>query len=1365
MTRSTALQALLLATSTLAPIAAAGQTAAQSGKAAAIRVLLDQAQYWRAQYQADKASDALRRALVLDPDNADVLAIQAQSEADDGQTEAARTALAKLKTIRPDDPRIPGVEQTLNTGPIDSATLALARDLARTGKPDAAIAAYRRAFKSDAPPPMFAAEFYETLGTSSEDWTVARAGLAAVLRANPDNLSAQLAYAELLTYHAQSRDEGIARLGELTKNPAIAERATKDLRQSLTWLAVSRSSLPQYDVYLASHPDDPEIAQLAESARSNTGELRSAGYGALQSNRLDEAETQFTAALQANAKDADSLIGLALVRLKQNRAAEGKDLIRQAVALDPAKAETFQALLDDQPGPPGEAAHHSRTIDYAAVAQRRVRAQYAKIAALTNAGAFAQAETLLIKIAGRQPNAATQLYRADIQARAGRLTEAEAGYRAVLAKHPRNVQALGGLAGVLARDGKQDEAEALFARAAALPGGEAVGPAHANALRLQAERMTDPVAQIGAYRAAVAADPSSPWLRLTLARALIDQHDAAAACAVMAPLANDPKPSIDQLQASIYFASQVHDDAQVTALLARLPPKARTSQLLALAAESRTRLELRDAGALGNADATRDRLLGLAAAPDPSGQRVAAYADALIRAGDKRAAREAVRIALASRPATAQQRVVYAGVLLGAGYVDDARRITQRVTPVDATLSARLAQVQDGAAVASSDTLNAAGNPAAAYDELAPRLAASPGNTDLNLALARLYTSNKQPAKAVQITQGLLQRNPDSLAVRSSAIYAKLAAGDTAQAHELAQATAAQFPDEPQAWLDLANVERARGHSGQALRDLQTARALRQKQLAPPGDSAASTARDNRPPGAAAAAPVRRQYAQYAAYIPANTASDAAPEIAPEPVTREYAQYGELPIEGGPASSPLVSSGYAPYAAVSPPITGRPAGSPLHVDPVSIDLAQNVQAQDASAGNPFHPGSSPLPTLDEPAPPASAMPGRTPGSAPPDGLTAQIDQGIQQVQQEVAPHFDASLYLRGRTGTDGFEKLLELGAPLEASYSPGGYGRLKVVVTPTYLYSGQSNDAFDQGRFGTNPLGAAGPAAARVQTQGTAGAALAVGYAYDILTADIGASPLGFREQNVVGGIQLSPKLSDTATLQLLVERRVVTDSVLAYAGEKDSHSGETWGGVTRSRGHIQINGSFGLTQYFAGGGGGYLTGDKVARNTEFDAALGATYPVWRNATQELRLGAEIFYFSYDKNLSGFSLGQGGYFSPQQFYAILLPVSWRDQLTPDVRVQLGGSIGYQSYHSSSSDVFPNDAVLQAQLVSLAAATGANTTIAGTRGSGVAGGINGEVDYRIRPNLHIGARAGFDHSGVFSEGTGLIYARYVFDDTI
>jgi predicted Zn-dependent protease len=1415
MIRLSALRALLLASTALAALAVprdgAAQSAAspstQSGTADAIRVLLDQANYWRSQFQDDKANEALSRVLVLDPNNADALAMQAQAAADNGNQAVAKAALAKLKSVRPDDPRIPGVEQALKMAPVDPKALAEARDLARDGKPAEAVAAYRRAFNSDTPPPGLATEYYQTLASTDGDWRIPRAGLAQVLRSNPQDLRAQLAYAELLTYHLETRSEGVDRLSKLALNPAIADRATKDLRQSLTWLPVSPSSVPQYDIYLAKHPDDTTIAKLEQAAKSNSGELRSSGFDALHNDDLPEAEAEFTAALKVNPNDTDAMVGLGLVRLQQQRRKEGIALLQQAIALDPSKADQYQPLIDGAGGRTqfagnqgnGNEGNRNQGYDrfdraryaryYARLYGRRIRAQYARIGNLVSRGEFAQAEALLRRVSGRRMTLGNLTYLADIEARAGRLDEAESDYRAVLAKSPRNVQALGGLAGVLERQGKQDEADTLYAQVASLPGGAPFGEAHANALRLQAQQLTDPLARIGMYRAAVAAAPEDPWIRLELARALLAQHDDGAARQVMASVGTGPHPKTDQIEAAIYFANEVHDDQVIPSLVDRLPRKDQTPTFLAMRNNAQYRQDIQEARALGSPDAERDRLLSLANQPDPSGLRVAAYGNELIKMGDRRAAREAVRLALANRPVTAEQRVTYAGVLLGAGYPADARQITQSVSPADPQTAHALAEVEDGAAVMASDRLNAAGRPDAAYDQLAPRLAAQPDNPDLNLALARLYTSNKQPDKAVAITQNLLKQDPANLNVRSTAVYARLAAGDIGQAREIARASTEQFPNEPQAWYDLANVERARGNPGGALRDLETAKALRQKQLAGQPDTSGGTAeqQDAKAPGSASIEPLHRRYAQYAAYIPPNvasdvpsmSASDVSPDL-PEPVTRQYAAYDPnalLPIET-PSASPAATAGYAPFdpAATAPPQpaalapTQQTAAPATAAPPGNVQVSQNVQTTQAldapAAGNPFHPGSTPLPSVDEPATPGVGDYSRTTGGIPTDSLTAQIDEGIDQLKREVAPRLDASVYVRGRTGADGFERLIEFGAPVEASYSPNGYGRLKVVVTPTYLYSGKSNDSYDLGRFGTNPLaGGTGPGAVPIRNQTAFGTALDVGYAYDIVTADIGSSPLGFLVNNVVGGIELSPKLTNDMTLRLTAERRVVTDSILSYGGDKDVRSGEVWGGVTRNRGHIQVDGTAGLFTYFAGAGGGYLVGDKVASNTEIDAVAGLTYPVWRTPTQEVRIGTTAVYFSYDKNLGGFSLGQGGYFSPQQYAALLFPVTYRDQYSPDLRFSIGGSVGYQNFHERSSPVFPNNASLQAQLVALAPTTGAATTIAGANGSGIAGGVNGEIDYRVNPNLHIGARAGFDHSGIFSEGTGLLYARYVFDDTL
>ena len=130
MTRA-ALHALLLATTTCVPLYALAQPAAapaaQPGAADAVRVLLDQAAYWRAQSQNAQADLAISRVLELDPNNAEALSMQAQTAAEAGKTGAAAAALARLKAAHPDDPRIPGIEQALKSGAIDPAVIAQAR--------------------------------------------------------------------------------------------------------------------------------------------------------------------------------------------------------------------------------------------------------------------------------------------------------------------------------------------------------------------------------------------------------------------------------------------------------------------------------------------------------------------------------------------------------------------------------------------------------------------------------------------------------------------------------------------------------------------------------------------------------------------------------------------------------------------------------------------------------------------------------------------------------------------------------------------------------------------------------------------------------------------------------------------------------------------------------------------------------------------------------------------------------------------------------------------------------------------------------------------------------------------------------------
>jgi hypothetical protein len=266
------------------------------------------------------------------------------------------------------------------------------------------------------------------------------------------------------------------------------------------------------------------------------------------------------------------------------------------------------------------------------------------------------------------------------------------------------------------------------------------------------------------------------------------------------------------------------------------------------------------------------------------------------------------------------------------------------------------------------------------------------------------------------------------------------------------------------------------------------------------------------------------------------------------------------------------------------------------------------------------------------------------------------------------------------------------------------------------------------------------------------------------MAADVGTTPLGFRVQNVVGGLELSPELAAGVRLRTTVERRPVTDSLLSYAGTVDTGTGQTFGGVVRNRGHAQLELSAGLANFYAGGGYSQLTGQNVETNTETEIGAGGSYPIYRSGPNELRAGLDLVYFTYAKNLDHFTLGQGGYFSPQSYFAALIPLTFTQRLD-SLTWSVGGSVGAQSYNENSSPVFPNNASLQARLDSLAAG---NATIAtaypGTTASGVVGGAHGSVEYEVTPSLRIGGLLDYQHAGNWSETQARVYARYIFNAT-
>ena len=108
-----------------------------------------------------------------------------------------------------------------------------------------------------------------------------------------------------------------------------------------------------------------------------------------------------------------------------------------------------------------------------------------------------------------------------------------------------------------------------------------------------------------------------------------------------------------------------------------------------------------------------------------------------------------------------------------------------------------------------------------------------------------------------------------------------------------------------------------------------------------------------------------------------------------------------------------------------------------------------------------------------------------------------------------------------------------------------------------------------------------------------------------------------------------------------------------------------------------------------------WLLGDNVARNNRTTAMTGYYYKLVDSPSERVRTGLTFIHFGYDKDLSGYTLGQGGYWSPQNYNSISVPVSyaWRNE---DWSVLLESSVGWSVSQSDGGPDYPLRSLLSSE---------------------------------------------------------------------
>ena len=409
----------------------------------------------------------------------------------------------------------------------------------------------------------------------------------------------------------------------------------------------------------------------------------------------------------------------------------------------------------------------------------------------------------------------------------------------------------------------------------------------------------------------------------------------------------------------------------------------------------------------------------------------------------------------------------------------------------------------------------------------------------------------------------------------------------------------------------------------------------------------------------------------------------------------------------------------------------------------------------------------------QPPPPIYPYQGPAINYSPDDTLEMQIDRNLQLIETQSSPTLIAGVGFRAHSGDQGLNRLNEVGVPIEGSFSPWYTGTARLAVIPVYVGANGAVTAGELGEFGANPiLAARGAPLVGSGDQSAIGVGILGGYTYRDFSGQFGTSPLGFPVTNLIGNIAYSPKFfSDTVSLRLEGLRQPVTDTVLSYAGTHASlgaanaltnnafGNNSTWGGVVKTGGRATV---YYDDQSFLGAYGGVgvssLTGMNVAQNSEIDALLGAYIRPWKTDDWSVRVGVSLFYASFDKNLSGFTFGQGGYFSPQNYEALTFPVEYTGH-SGDWSWLAQAALGVQHFNADSSPIFPNNPFAQTALASAAPNA---AFLGGQSETGPAFNFKGQVEYQIDPTLALGASASLDNANNYVEGIGKVYLRKTFN---
>ena len=495
---------------------------------------------------------------------------------------------------------------------------------------------------------------------------------------------------------------------------------------------------------------------------------------------------------------------------------------------------------------------------------------------------------------------------------------------------------------------------------------------------------------------------------------------------------------------------------------------------------------------------------------------------------------------------------------------------------------------------------------------------------------------------------------------------------------------------------------------------------------------------------------------------PTHNTQFTAPNSTPDSFGQQYPQ---------PDVAPGASSGMgtahrhrtytaSPPASVSPASSSEPPTAPPLIYPnVRTPLAsQAYPSLGPSAPDGTPPTDADLVAKDLPPLRGSYDPALAAGIVPTGkSEREQTERELASLEASYSGWVGGTGVSRYRSGTAGFDRLVDIEAPVEASAVLGKAVRVTVVPRPVFLNAGVIDTAAIAAAGGTAPI--LGSFSGSLPTTPAQQFASGVGGELQLTTVHIsvaaGYTPYTFLVSNLTARVQWR-----LGHITLFGDRDSVKDTQLSYAGLRDPATisslfgGNIWGGVISTTAGARIDVGGERSGFYLSADGGTLTGYHVLDNQKQEGTMGAYFRVHRwPGYGTLNVGGNFYAMHYDHNERGLTYGQGGYFSPNVYFLASVPITYTGSYTNDFHYAVNASIGVQTFQEDSAPFFPLDRALQLGFANQYYGVNSNT--------GLNYALNTQGSYRIADHWYIGAFASANNSSNYNTVNGGFFVRYLF----